>query len=149
MSILDNLTSKFRVDAIEEPSTEESIEQLKSFSPVEVPDDYIDIIRTGTDVEINAQVEDEDGEYEMYLRIWGADASPENSEGHNLDKYIPNSLMIGDNEGGMAIIYGTGKEGLGIYLTGFGDLDISDAIYIASSLKDLLTKNVGIENLEG
>ncbi|MGK9182165.1 SMI1/KNR4 family protein [Priestia filamentosa] len=149
MSILDNLTSKFRVDAIGEPSTEESIAQLKLFSPIEVPNDYIDIIRKGTDVEINAQVEDEEGEYEMYLRIWGANVSIENSEGYNLEKYIPSSIIIGDNEGGMVIIYSTGKEGLGIYLTGYGDLDISDAIYIAPSLGDLLTRNVGIENLQG
>ena len=144
MSILDRLSSNFRVDVVEEPSTEESIEKLKEFSPIEGPQDYLDIIRHGKDAEVFVILDHED--FDMYLRFIGAEDALEQNEGLDLED-LPNSLVIGDNEGGRAIVYTTGPEGFGVYLVDFGALFIDEATYIAPSLEDLMTKNIGIENL--
>lgn len=62
-------------------------------------------------------------------------------------EFLPDSLIIGDNEGGQVIVYTTGPEGFGVYLTGYGVLDKNESTFIALSLEDFLTKNVGIERL--
>ena len=71
----------------------------------------------------------------------------EMNEAHDIQKYIPNSLAIGDDEGGMALLYIDGKEGFGLYTVGFGNLDIEETIKIAPSLKVLLIDCVGVEEL--
>ncbi|PGS17291.1 1,3-beta-glucan synthase regulator, partial [Bacillus cereus] len=40
-----------------------------------------------------------------------------------------------------------GKEGFGLYMVDFGDLDIEEAIKISPSLKLLLMDGVGVEKL--
>ncbi|MFP3847193.1 SMI1/KNR4 family protein [Priestia filamentosa] len=132
------------MDVIEVPSTEESIERLKEFSPIDVPEDYLSIIRKGTDVEIFVKLENED--FDMYIRFWGADFVVSENEALNLE-FLSDSLIIGDNEGGQVIVYTTGPEGFGVYLTGYGVLDKNESTFIALSLEDFLTKNVGIERL--
>ena len=54
-------------------------------------------------------------------------------------------LAIGDDEGGKVIFYAEGKEGFGLYLVGFGNLDLDDAVYIAPSLEALLIEGIGAE----
>ncbi|PFC74055.1 hypothetical protein CN298_28915 [Bacillus cereus] len=66
---------------------------------------------------------------------------------HDIQKYIPNSLAIGDDEGGKALLYVDGKEGLGLYTVDFRDLDVEETIKIAPSLKALLIDGVGVEEL--
>lgn len=62
------------------------------------------------------------------------------NEAHDIQKYIPNSLAIGDDEGGMALLYIDGKEGFGLYTVGFGNLDIEETIKIAPSLKSAVNR---------
>ena len=47
---------------------------------------------------------------------------------------LPNSLAIGDDEGGNAIIYAEGKNGFGVYAVSFSDLDADEIIFIAKCL---------------
>lgn len=70
----------------------------------------------------------------------------EMNDAYNIQKYIPNSLAIGDDEGGKVILYISGQNGYGLYQVGFGDLDINDAEFISPSLTELLIYGVGANN---
>ena len=80
-----------------------------------------------------------------YIRIWGAAGCSEMNAAYHIQDYIPQALAIGDDEGGKVIFYAEGKEGFGLYLVGFGNLDLDDAVYIAPSLETLLIEGIGAE----
>ncbi|MGG0386289.1 SMI1/KNR4 family protein [Priestia filamentosa] len=138
MSLLNRMSSRFRVDVIGKPSSEKEIEKLKVSSPIDVCEGYLSIVRKGADVEINV-------DEEMYIRFWDAESCIGMNEGYKIQEYIPNSLAIGDDEGGEAIIYATGHKGFGLYIVGFGALDVDECKYISRYLEDLLVNNKGIE----
>ncbi|WP_225365577.1 hypothetical protein [Serratia rubidaea] len=69
------------------------------------------------------------------------------NESYNFQKYIPHSLAIGDDEGGKALFYANGNNGFGLYIVGFGDLDINDAAFVSESLYKLLIDGEGVEKL--
>ncbi|WP_027621922.1 SMI1/KNR4 family protein [Acetivibrio clariflavus] len=138
MSILDNVSNLYSVDVKKPPATEEEIIQLINSSPIDVPLEYLEIVREATEVEIKVK-------NEMYIRIWSPTSCIEMNEVYFVQKYLPKSLAIGDDEGGGALIYLHGKEGFGLYLCRFSDLDIDEAKMIAPSLADLLLNNVGID----
>lgn len=140
MNILNNISSMYTIDARKSPSKEEEIKALQDFSAIDVPIEFIEIIQSASDIEIN--VSDQ-----MYIRIWGASGCIEMNEAYEVQKYLPNSIAIGDDEGGGAIIYLQGKDGFGIYYTRFADLDIDEAVKIAPSLTELLVNNVGVNTL--
>lgn len=140
MSIIDELSNFFSIEVKELPATEKEIKQLIDFSLIRVPADYIEIVKFATEIEINVK-------NEMYIRIWGPLDCIEMNEAHYIQKYIPNSLAIGDDEGGNVLIYLEGKGGFGLYMVGFGNLDIVDAVKIAPSLRDLLVNNIGIDEV--
>lgn len=54
----------FSVDVINRPATQGEIQLLQRFSPIEIPSDYIDLVKQGTECEIKVL-------NEMYIRIWG------------------------------------------------------------------------------
>ncbi|HDR4567446.1 SMI1/KNR4 family protein [Bacillus paranthracis] len=140
MNILEKLNDSFTLEAQESPASKEAIQELQKFSSIDVPLDYLEVIQNCTNAEINVQ-------NELYIRIWGPTDCIEMNKAHDIQKYIPNSLAIGDDEGGKALLYGEGKEGFGLYTVDFGDLDIEEAIKIAPSLKALLIDGVGVEEL--
>lgn len=140
MSMLSELNKIYRVDASNNASDERDIADLIAFSPFEVPSEYLELIQERTEVEINVQ-------NQGYIRIWGAKGCIEMNEAYFIQKYIPYSLAIGDDEGGNAILYAEGQNGFGIYAVGFGDLDADDMVFIAKSLRDLLILANGIEIL--
>ncbi|WP_455919807.1 SMI1/KNR4 family protein [Priestia megaterium] len=140
MNILDNISSMYTIDAKKSPSKEEEIKALQDFSTIDVPTEFIEIIQLASDIEIN--VSDQ-----MYIRIWGASGGIEMNEAYEVQKYLPNSIAIGDDEGGGALIYLQGKDGFGIYYTRFADFDIEEAVKIAPSLTELLVNNVGVNTL--
>ncbi|WP_375199393.1 SMI1/KNR4 family protein [Bacillus sp. RS11] len=140
MSIFDEISTMFSIASKESPASERQIKELMDFSTIEVPADYIEFIKVATEVEINVK-------NEMYIRIWGPADSIEMNEAYYIQKYIPNSLAIGVDEGGNALIYFEGKRGFGLYMVGFGNLDIVDAVLIAPSLTDLLVNNFGLDQV--
>lgn len=140
MNILDNISSVYTIDARKSPSKEEEIKALRDFSTIDVPTEYIEIIQLASDIEFN--ISDQ-----MYIRIWGASGCIEMNEAYEVQKYLPNSLAIGDDEGGGALIYLHGKDGFGIYYNRFADLDIEEAVKIAPSLTELLVSNAGVNTL--
>lgn len=140
MNILDNIGSLYTIDAKQSPSKKEEIKALQDFSAIEVPAEYIEIIQLASDIEFNVSGQ-------MYIRIWGASGCIEMNEAYEVQKYLPNSLAIGDDEGCGALIYLQGKDGFGIYYNRFADLDIEEAVKIAPSLTELLVYNVGVNTL--
>ncbi|MBO2946263.1 SMI1/KNR4 family protein [Paenibacillus sp. F411] len=140
MNILDNISSMYTIDSRKSPSKEEEIKALLDFSTIDVPTEFIEINQLASDIEIN--VSDQ-----MYIRIWGASGCLEMNEAYEVQKYLPNSIAIGDDEGGGALIYLEGKDGFGIYYTRFADLDIEEAVKITPSLTELLVNNVGLNTL--
>ncbi len=137
MSILNNLSSNYRIDASKPSSNDEDIKNLIEFSKIEVPEDFLEIIRERTEIEINV-------DEKKYIRIWGAEGCIEMNEAYAIQESIPNSLAIADDEGGNALIYTTGEKGFGLYVIAFNDLDVDELQYVANSLSDLLINNVGI-----
>ena len=140
MSIVKELNKIFRIDASCKASREEEIDELIKFSPIKVPHEYLDLIREKTELEINV-------ENQKYIRIWGADGCVEMNEAYYIQKYIPCSLAIGDDEDGNAIMYAEGKQGFGVYAIAFNDIDIDEMIFISESLTEILIHAKGIEKL--
>jgi len=130
----------YTIDAKKFPSKEEEIKALQDFSTIDVPTEFIEIIQLASDIEIN--VSDQ-----MYIRIWGASGCIEMNKAYEVQKYLPNSIGIADDEGGGALIYLQDKDGFGVYYTRFADLDIEEAVKIAPSLTELLVNNVGVNTL--
>lgn len=140
--MLSKLSTRFRVDASKGPSSEAEIAQLLEFSPIAVPPDFVELIREGTEVELAI-----DGR--KYIRIWSALGCIEMNTAYEVQGNLGDSLAIGDDESGSALIMM--PEGArvreGLYLMGFGCLDIDEATFIAPTLTDLLVNEAGIEKL--
>jgi hypothetical protein len=137
MTVLQELNHRFLIAASAPASTEADIARLLAVSTIKVPEDYLDIVRERSDVEIAIAAN-------AFVRIWGAARAIDLNGAHFIQQYIPNSLAIGDDEGGQALILATGLNGYGLYLVGFGDLDMSDASFIARTLKDFLVFGEGV-----
>lgn len=105
-----------------------------------LPRDYLDVVTEMTDVELLV-----DGR--KYLRIWGPLRCIEMNEAYEVQKHIPLSLAIGDDEGGDAFILMDGRAGHGIYKVGLSVLDSGDATFIAPSLGELLLDGAGWESV--
>lgn len=135
---LDRLSDSFRIKVSMPPSTQHEIEALRASSELSLPQDYVDLVSSMTEVEIS--VEDL-----SYIRIWGAARAQEMNEAYELQVHIPRSLAVGDDEGGSALVLMTGNQGFGLYLVGLGELDVDDAQYIAPSLSEFLVKGVGLD----
>ena len=140
MSIICELNKAFRIDASCNASEEKEIDQLVKFAEIKIPNEYLEIIRERTEIEINIY-------NEKYLRIWGANGCMEMNEAYYIQKYIPFSLAIGDDEDGNAILYVNGKNGFGVYAVAFNDLEEEEMRFISKSLRDLLVYEKGIEVL--
>ncbi|MHA7964452.1 SMI1/KNR4 family protein [Paenibacillus sp. CAU 1782] len=140
MKLLDQISDQFCIEVSQEPSSKSEIELLIVFSSIMVPKEYLNIITQATEIEINVAKK-------IYVRIWGAKGCTEMNEAYQIQHYIPNSLAIGDDEGGRVFIYLDGSNGFGLYLIGLGNLDVEDAIFIAPALADFLINNTGVEHI--
>lgn len=141
MGIFDRLNKIYTIEAKDRPATDDEIKQLQAFSPVSLPLDYISFLQDATDVEIMVK----NGKL---IRVWGITGMNgviELNEAYEVQKNIPNSLVIGDDSGDMALLLLNGNDGFGLYLTGFGDLDEETAVKIAPTLNDFFIDKVGVE----
>ncbi|EGK14120.1 hypothetical protein HMPREF9374_0409 [Desmospora sp. 8437] len=62
MSILNEISSMFSVYNQRPPATEEEIKTLQNFSPVELPTDYLDILKEASELWIEVKYQ-----YHNYL----------------------------------------------------------------------------------
>ncbi|AGB83056.1 hypothetical protein D781_2813 [Serratia sp. FGI94] len=135
------LHKSFSLDATNPGSTEIEIKKMKDFfHDIVIPDEYLDFTSKHSDAEILVLGD-------SYIRIWGVSGCLEMNESYDFQKYIPHSLAIGDDEGGKALFYANGNNGFGLYIVGFGDLDINDATFVSESLYKLLIDGKGAEKL--
>lgn len=149
MNILDKLNERL---AIVEGKVchggEDYIKKILRESPVNLPDDYIEFLRSisgDKNVGIGFQV-DKGG---AMIFIWSAEVALEkrNREfNYSFNKDFMNcTWMIGDDVGDLIYFYGEGKGGFGIYRAEAGALDINDSDKIADSLTEFLVEGVGID----
>ena len=127
---------------------EEYIKKVVEQSPVKLPDDYIEFLRTisgGENIGIAFEVEDEG----MDIFIWSAQVALEKRNrdfNYPFNKdFMECSWMVGDDLGGLVFFYGEGKDGFGLYRGSAGGLDYNYADKIADSLTDFLVDGVGID----
>lgn len=136
--MLSRISKRFRLDASQPPDSMADLEKLRTFSPVAVPEDYVELIAEGSELEFYVEGGD-------YIRIWGPTGCLEMNEAYCIQEHIPGSLALGDNERSAALIYVPHADPPGLYLSGFGCLDLQWSDYIAPSLTELLVHEVGIE----
>lgn len=137
MSLLECLHESFSIATFRSASSENEIAALEMFSSIHVPEEFINIIRQKTEVEILVS-------NEKYIRLWGAGGCVEMNRAYSIQRYIPFSLAIGDDEGGNAIIYATGNAGFGLYIVAFNDLGTDEMIYLSATLERFLVDGEGI-----
>ena len=138
VSILNELSGLFKVVTSNIKSSDVEIDELIQFSKIDVPEEFIQIIKEKTELEI--QVDDK-----KYIRIWGANGCIEMNAAYSVQKYIPNSLAIGDDECCNVILYASGHEGFGVYMVSLSDLDVDEMVFIANSLEDFFVKGKGVD----
>lgn len=142
MSILSHLHPALTIASKDPACTEQEIRELAVFSPIIVPDDYLNLVREATEVEIKADL-GVDGLW--FLRIWGPAGCIDMNDAYNIQKEIPESLALGDNEGCGFLILLADEAQPGIYLIRTSYINRKGAIYLAKNLSDLLVKG---ENLK-
>lgn len=114
------------------------INTLIQYSSIAIPEEFIEILKEKTEIEICVN-------NKKYIRIWGAQGCLEMNKIYNIQKYIPKSLAIGDDECDNVVLYAYGKDGFGVYMVAFNNLDISDLTYISSSLETFFIKGEGVD----
>lgn len=138
MNILNNLKENINLEVNDKASSELEIEEMIINSPIKIPNEFIEMLREKSELELSIN-------RDKILRIWGASGCIEMNEAYNIQKYLPRSWAIGDDEGGYAIVYAIGDDDeTGVYAVSFSDLDDNEKIFIAPSLFDFLTKGTGI-----
>lgn len=138
MSIFSKMSKSFELVASDVKSTDTEIDELIHYSKIDVPLEYIEIIKERTELEILVN-------NEKCIRIWGASGCIEMNDAYHIQKYIPDSLAIGDDECSNVVLYANGSNGFGVYMVSFGDLDIDEMIYIADSLEAFFVNEEGID----
>lgn len=142
MNVLDYINKLFRIDVFDKKSSEKDIDDLLLYSSISVPYEFLAIIRERTEIEILV-------DKRKYVRIWGARGCIDMNEAYHIQKYIPNSLAIGDDECGNTLIYAYGKNDFGVYIVAFNDLDVNELVYISGSLKEFFVDGIGVEVFNG
>lgn len=137
MSILNKMSKVFELVASETKSSDLEIDELIRFSNIDIPREYLDIIKDRTEAEILVNKV-------KYIRLWGAKGCIEMNDAYHIQQYIPDSLAIGDDECGNALLYTEGNYGFGVYIVSFGNLGIDEMVYIADSLETFFVNGEGI-----
>ena len=138
MSVLNGLNAQFEIASWDICSSEDEITELMKYSKIDIPREYLEIIKEKTEIEICVNGE-------KYLRIWGAKGYVEMNEAYSIQRYIPKSLAFADDECCNVLLFLKGHDGDGIYLASLSDLSVDDMIFIADSLEAFLVKGKGIE----
>lgn len=137
MNILNKMSKSFNEVTSKDKSDDVEIDELLNFSKIDVPTEYIEVIKDKTEIEILV-------DNEKYIRIWGANGCIEMNTAYHIQKYIPNSLAIGDDECSNAVLYAYGNEGFGVYIVPLNDLGVDEMVFVATSLEDFFVDEKGI-----
>lgn len=134
-----------KIAASDSASTDEEIEELRQFSPIEIPPDFLDLIKHASEIEIGVDLGD-DGYW--FIRVYGAAGVVEMNKAYNVQKHLHQALAIGDNEGGDMLLLAPHASPPGVYRIPMSCLsDMDDATYIADNLTELLVKGKNLKLL--
>jgi hypothetical protein len=136
--MLDKIDSSYKVLVKGPPATLEQINTLTTHFE-NVPQEYVDLVLEATEIEVQHQGG-------QYIRIWGPSGCVEMDEGYGIQQRIPGAVPIGDDGGGHVVFYANGTQGIGLYHVGYGNLDLDDAVWIATTLADFVRKATGIDS---
>lgn len=135
--MLETLDEGFTLFQSQPPATPAEIEAFTSRFP-DAPREYLDLVKEATEIELGWGAG-------KYLRIWGPDGCVEMDEAYEVGLSIPGAIPIGDNGGGVMLVYLNGDAGWGLYRVSYGDIDPASALLISPTLSALLTQGFGIE----
>lgn len=138
MSVLSKAIDLFRITTYASKSKDIEIENLNKYSTIDVPTEYLDIIKEKTEIEILV-------DKKKYLRIWGANGCVEMNDAYYIQKYIPKSLAIGDDGCCNVVLYASGNYGFGLYIVPLNDLGIDEMIFVADSLMVFFENGEGVD----
>ncbi len=143
MSLLSNLHPKLKLATSRPRSSEEEIRALLEFSPIPVPEEYLSLVREGSELEIGVDLGDEGY---WFIRIYGAATAIRMNEAYHVQRGLPQALAIGDNEGGEMLLQMPSANPPGIYHIPMSCLsDMEESTYIAANLKELLTQGKNLD----
>ena len=140
MSILDRADGALEIASCEAGSTRDEIARLRAFSPVELPDEYAEIIAEKTEIEIGLRTG-------VYIRIWSAAGCMEMNEAYQIRTYLPDAIAFADDERCNVLLFASGKNGKGIYAVSLSDLEPDAMVYVADSLRDFLLNGIGMDTV--
>jgi len=134
--MLDRLNPHFRLLGKAAAASEDDITCMTGRLG-DAPPQFLELLREATEIE----VQHASG---IYLRFWGPRGCVEMDAAYGIHKRIPGAFPIGDDGGGRVLLFMEGRNGFGLYLVGYGDLDADDALHVVSTLGELLTDGTGI-----
>lgn len=157
MSIIENINERLSFD-METIGCggEKEIEQVLSKSPIQLPDDYIELLKSivgPQNVGVEFLVKNDGSsiciwsakmaltQYEDYHRMYTEDFFISNE----LVEFIESVWFFGNDLGDLVYFYGKGKDGLGLYRVEDGSLGVEEADKIADTFTDFLVNGVGID----
>lgn len=149
MDILDKLNERLTiVEGRVYHGGEDYIKKILRESPVNLPEDYINLLKSiSGDENAGIAFQVDGGGEEIF--IWSAKLAYERRTREFklpvYEDFINCAWLIGDDVGDLMFFYGEGKEGFGIYCAEAGDLDINDSAKIADSITEFLVDGVGID----
>jgi len=95
MSLLSRLHPRLKMVDPEPPDSEESIQELVDCSPIDIPQDFIDVMREASNEQFAVMVPGE--ALPCYFSIWGADYCLEMNEAYQVENQLGEALAIGTN----------------------------------------------------
>lgn len=152
MNFILNLNLKILYDGKKEVlsgATDAEIEQLKEFSDIELPQDYIEFLKE--------QGSEDDIEYVLpngLLVLWDTQTvlAQKKMYDYKFDGYFENSfpdnskiLLIGNDLGDLILFYGYGKDGFGIYFDEFASMCYETAVKVSNTITELLIDGIGVD----
>jgi len=148
MNILEQINKKFENfnSRKVEPQvvSEKNINQLISFVDIELPDNYLDILRTGETYAFGVK------DASVLIDLYGIhDVLCMDDNYHFFREDVKQGVIIGSDLGDNIYYYGLGKEGLGLYIVGAGTGNYYlEAIKFAGTFTDFFVKGNGIDILD-
>lgn len=138
MSILSKISKSFKISTSDYKSQDSEIDELIRYSKIDIPLEFLEIIKEKSEIEILVNEK-------KYIRVWGANGCIEMNDAYHIQSYIPDSLAIADDECSNVVLYAYGKNGFGLYIVPFNDLDVDELIYITDSLEAFFVNDEGID----
>lgn len=155
MNILEHLNQRLSFDVTDLcPGGETDIEKVIAQSPVPLPEDYIELLKSisgegswGIEFGVNDGDEDSTLCISIYSAYGALDKCKEwefFGERAN-EEFFRKVWVFGDDLGDLIYYFWEGPEGFGLYVTEDGACDFNHSRKLADTLTDLLVNGVGID----